>query len=86
MSPKSQSYYFIFVIRIKEEFMRSLLLNNWNVMRIIKTLAGIYIAYEAIAREEVMIAVLAAILLYQGLFNVSACGIGGCNVSNRNNR
>ncbi|WP_304068224.1 hypothetical protein [Pedobacter glucosidilyticus] len=54
-------------------------------MRIIKTLAGIYIAYEAIAREEAMIAVLAAILLYQGFFNVSACGIGGCNVSNRYN-
>ncbi|KHJ36951.1 hypothetical protein PBAC_28690 [Pedobacter glucosidilyticus] len=65
--------------------MRSLLLNNWNVMRIIKILAGIYIAYEAITREEVLIGVLAAILLYQGLFNVSACGIGGCNVSNRNN-
>ncbi|MRX45583.1 hypothetical protein [Pedobacter puniceum] len=65
--------------------MRSLLLNNWNVMRIIKTLAGIYIAYEAVAREEVMIGVLAAILLYQGLFNVSACGIGGCNLPNRNN-
>lgn len=65
--------------------MRSLLLNNWNVMRIIKTLAGIYIVYEAVAREEVMIGFLAAILLYQGLFNVSACGIGGCNLPNRNN-
>lgn len=65
--------------------MRSLLLNNWNVMRIIKTLAGIYIAYEAVAREEVMIGFLAAILLYQALFNVSACGVGGCKVPNRNN-
>jgi hypothetical protein len=54
-------------------------------MRIIKISIGIYIAYEAIAREEAMIAVLAAILLYQGFFNVSACGIGGCNVSNRYN-
>lgn len=65
--------------------MRSLLLSNWNFMRIIKILIGVYIAYEAIAREEVMIGVLAAILLYQGVFNVSTCGIGGCQVPNRRN-
>lgn len=60
--------------------MKDRLLNDWNFMRAVKLLLGIYVIYEAIVSKQYFLLILAALFLYQAVFNVSTCGINGCSV------
>jgi hypothetical protein len=60
--------------------MRDKLLNDWNFMRVVKLLLGIYVAYEAIVSQQYILGILAVLFLYQAIFNVSPCGVAGCAV------
>jgi uncharacterized membrane protein HdeD (DUF308 family) len=61
--------------------MKDKLLNDWNFMRVVKLLLGIYVAYDATVSKQYFLLVLAALFLYQAVFNVSPCGVAGCAVN-----
>jgi hypothetical protein len=64
--------------------MKQILLTNWHFMRLLKLAFGLYATYEAFANNQYILLVLAAILFYQSIFNVSACGMGSsCSVDNK---
>lgn len=60
--------------------MKDKLLNDWNFMRAVKLLLGVYVTYDAIVSKQYFLLILAALFLYQAIFNVSTCGINGCSV------
>jgi uncharacterized membrane protein HdeD (DUF308 family) len=61
--------------------MKELILKNWNFIRVVKLSMGAYLVYEAITSKQYILLLLAALFLYQSIFNVSTCGINGCSVN-----
>lgn len=60
--------------------MKEVILKNWNFLRVIKLLFGLYLIFESITSKQYILLLLAAFFLYQSIFNVSPCGANGCNV------
>jgi len=58
--------------------MKALLLNNWNLMRILRLLAGLALLLSAYLNRQTLTGAFGLLFLYQGLFNMSGCGMGGC--------
>lgn len=64
--------------------MKERILKNWNLMRVVKLILSLYITYQAIASKEYFLLLLAALFLYQSIWNVSACSMAGsCEVKPR---
>lgn len=55
------------------------LLKNWDFGRIFKLIAGIAAGVYAITSGEYVFLLLAALFLFQAIFNLSCCGAGGCS-------
>ena len=60
--------------------MKERLLANWNFMRWLRLLIGIYIGIEAIRTQEMMSGFFAAFFLFQAFTNTGCCGANGCAV------
>ncbi len=56
------------------------LLNNWNLMRWLRLLFGLYLGYQAFVLKDSMSGFLGAFLLIQAITNTGCCGSGGCSV------
>lgn len=59
---------------------RQTLISNWHLMRTIRLVAGIFIAYQAIQNQEVFSGLIAAFFLFQAITNTGCCGSNGCSV------
>ncbi|WP_379043352.1 hypothetical protein [Pedobacter alpinus] len=59
---------------------KSNLLYNWTFIRAVKLLMGFYVSFEAIGNQQYVLLLIAALFLYQGIFNVGHCGANGCSV------
>lgn len=57
---------------------KSIILSNWNFMRVLRFGLAIYVLVEAIRTYDVMFGVLASVLLLQAVFNVGCCTGGAC--------
>lgn len=53
-------------------------LKNWDLMRIVRLLAGVGIAVYAISSKDYTFLLLAGLFLFQAIMNISCCGSGGC--------
>ncbi len=65
--------------------MKSLLLQNWNIIRVIRLLMGIGIMYQGFSVGDKSIGFLGLIFTLLPLFNQGCCGTGGCETPAKNN-
>lgn len=62
------------------ETIKQTLFTQWNLMRIIRLAAGLFLAVQALQLNDVMAGFISAILLFQASTNTSCCGVSGCAV------
>lgn len=60
--------------------MKEIIMSNWNLMRVIRLLAGIAILIQAIVNKDAVFGVVGGLFTIMALFNTGCCGVGGCNV------
>lgn len=53
------------------------LLNNWDFMRFIRLGIGLWIGYSAIAEQQLVLGLLAALFIVQAVLNMG-CTAGAC--------
>ncbi|MBK6640656.1 MAG: hypothetical protein KBH11_01160 [Bacteroidia bacterium] len=58
----------------------SLLISNWNLMRVVRFIIGIIILIEGINSRQWIPGIVGGIFLIQAILNVGCCGSEGCNV------
>ena len=61
----------------------SVLVTQWNWMRLIRLFLGVLILAEGISSQQWIPGIVGSIFLMQALFNVGCCSIGSCNIANR---
>lgn len=54
------------------------LLKDWNIIRILRLIAGIVIIGMAIAESQIILSIIGLLLLIQAVMN-TGCGANGCN-------
>lgn len=59
--------------------MKQILLTDWNFMRILRVIGGFALIYAGITKHDTISGAFGLFFAYQGLFNVSCCGTGGCS-------
>lgn len=62
------------------EAIKQTLFTQWNLMRIIRLAAGLFLAVQAVQLYDVMAGFISVILLFQAFTNTGCCGVGGCAV------
>lgn len=62
------------------------LLTDWNFMRILRLVLGIYIAVQAVETLSFLSGFVAAFFIFQAVTNTGCCGSNGCTVpTNKSN-
>lgn len=61
--------------------MKSILLTDWNFMRVLRLLGGFSLVVLGILKRDTISSAFGFFFVYQGLFNVSCCGAGSCSNS-----
>lgn len=56
------------------------LLTDWNFMRILRLVLGIYIAIQAIETLSLLSGIVAVFFLFQAITNTGCCGSNGCEI------
>ncbi len=64
----------------KIETIKQTLTTQWNLMRIIRLAAGLFLAVQAVQLHDVLAGFISAILLFQAFTNTGCCGVSGCAV------
>lgn len=54
------------------------LVNNWNVVRLIRLALSLIIIVQAIQIHDVLFGVFGSFFLYQALSNTGCCGVNDC--------
>lgn len=54
------------------------LVNNWNVIRLIRLALSIIIIVQAVQVHDVLFGLLGTFFLYQALSNTGCCGVNSC--------
>lgn len=54
------------------------LTTNWNTLRVIRLVLGIFIAFQAIDTKDPLAGIIAGLLLFQVISNTGCCGTA-CN-------
>ena len=54
------------------------LLNNWNVIRVIRLVLSVIIMAQAIQIHDALFGFLGCFFMYQALSNTGCCGVNGC--------
>ena len=54
---------------------------GWNMPRIIRLVLGIALCIFGTTSKENIITLFGALLIFQGILNLSCCGTGGCSLS-----
>ncbi len=66
--------------------MKTLLLKNWNLMRILRLVIGIWAIVEAIQSKEPLLGIMGGILLFMAVTNTGCFGAKGCNTPVKSNK
>jgi hypothetical protein len=61
------------------------LLTDWNFMRILRLVLGIYIAIKAVETLSILSGFFAAFFIFQAITNKGCCGSNGCSVPIKKN-
>jgi len=59
--------------------------SNWNLMRIIRLIIGIYAGYQSIVMHEWILGLAAVYVAGMAILNIGCCGVNGCQIPNKNN-
>ena len=62
------------------------LVNDWNVMRVIRLALGILVIIQSISERNFMLTVAGGLFAMLALINVGCCGANGCAVNPRVNK
>lgn len=62
------------------EAIKQTLFTQWNLMRVIRLAAGIFLAVQALQLHDAISGFISAILLVQAFTNTGCCGVSGCAV------
>lgn len=62
------------------ETIKGKLLTNWSLMRWLRLIMGVIIAFQAFQLKDGLLGILAAFFIYQALSNTACCGAGACSV------
>jgi len=62
------------------EAIKQTLFSQWNLMRVIRLAAGIFLAVQAVQMHDTIAGFISAILLFQAFTNTGCCGVSGCAV------
>lgn len=57
------------------------LASNWNIPRIMRLVFGIMLCIYGFTSKENIVTLFGALLIFQGILNLSCCGAGGCSLS-----
>lgn len=60
--------------------MKQTLFYNWNFMRFIRLVLGIFIIVQAVIAKDIPIGLLGILFTAMPLLNIGCCGAGGCSV------
>ncbi len=66
--------------------MKTLLLKNWNIMRLLRLAIGIWALIAAFQSKEFLVALMGGALIVMAIMNVGCCGAGGCNTYSKTNK
>lgn len=58
--------------------MKDILLNNWNIVRILRLGIGIAIIVQAIVAADILFGLAGLLFTGMALFNAACCGVSGC--------
>jgi hypothetical protein len=58
--------------------MKTLLLKNWNIMRVLRLAIAVWLLVSAFQAKEIMFGLLGGLLLIMAVMNVGCCGVNGC--------
>jgi hypothetical protein len=58
--------------------MKTLLLKNWNIMRVLRLAIAVWLLISAFQTKEIMFGLLGGLLLIMAVMNVGCCGANGC--------
>jgi hypothetical protein len=58
--------------------MKTLLLKNWNLIRVLRLAIGVWAVIVAFQTKAVVLGLMGGILLVMALMNIGCCGISGC--------
>ncbi len=56
------------------------ILNNWNVMRALRLILGLWILIMAVKSHDITMIFLSTFLVLTAIFGVGCCGVNGCYV------
>lgn len=59
--------------------MKTLLLKNWNIMRLLRLAIGVWAIIAAYQSGEALLGLMGGLLLVMAVMNIGCCGVGGCN-------
>lgn len=62
------------------EVIKQTLFTQWNFMRALRLVAGIFFLVQAYMIHDTIAGFVGALLLFQALTNTGCCGVGGCAV------
>lgn len=63
--------------------MKSTLLANWSLMRLLRLAIGIWALVASFTNKDMMVGLLGSFLVLTAIANVGCCGAGGCAVNPR---
>jgi len=58
--------------------MKEVLLNNWNLMRVLRLSAGFAIIIQSILNKDTVFGIAGLLFTLMAIFNTSCCGSGAC--------
>lgn len=62
------------------EAIKATLFTQWNFMRWLRLIAGVFFIAQAIQIHDAIAGFVGSLLLFQALTNTGCCGVGGCAV------
>ena len=66
--------------------MKRILTTGWSFMRVFRVVTGVAALTYAIVKHDNLAGIAGLFLLLTGVFNVGACGSGGCALPKQNNQ
>ncbi|MDI1354257.1 MAG: hypothetical protein PSX36_05045 [bacterium] len=63
--------------------LKATLLTNWNFMRWLRLVLGVYVGVQAILMRDPLSGLISVFFLYQSLTNTGCCGVNSCETPTR---
>lgn len=68
------------------ETLKSKILSDWSLIRIIRLLLAIFIAAQAFQTGSILLGLLSVFVLYQVISNTTCCGSAGCSIDSKKSK